>query len=164
MNCVNWFEALAFCIWDGGFLPSEAEYGYAEAGGSQLREYPWGATDPGVSNQYAIYDCYYPFGNTSDCTGLANIAPVGTATLGAGLYGQLDLTGNLFEWTLDSYATYVDPCTDCSYIVPSAQATPAGRGDFWQDPSSGLIASGRTLDAAPGTRIAPLGWRCARTP
>jgi sulfatase modifying factor 1 len=24
-NCVNWYEAYAFCIWDGGFLPSEAE-------------------------------------------------------------------------------------------------------------------------------------------
>jgi formylglycine-generating enzyme len=22
VNCVNWFEAYAFCIWDGGFLPS----------------------------------------------------------------------------------------------------------------------------------------------
>jgi sulfatase modifying factor 1 len=26
MTCVNWYEAYAFCIWDGGFLPSEAEW------------------------------------------------------------------------------------------------------------------------------------------
>jgi formylglycine-generating enzyme required for sulfatase activity len=25
INCVNWYEAYAFCIWDGGFLPSETE-------------------------------------------------------------------------------------------------------------------------------------------
>ncbi len=42
INCVNWYEAYAFCIWDGGFLPSEAEWEYAAAGGSQQREYPWG--------------------------------------------------------------------------------------------------------------------------
>jgi sulfatase modifying factor 1 len=46
INCVNWYEAYAFCIWDGGFLPSEAESEYAAAGGSQQREYPWGGAAP----------------------------------------------------------------------------------------------------------------------
>ena len=49
INCVNWYEAYAFCIWDGGFLPSEAEWEYAAAGGSQQREYPWGSTTPGTA-------------------------------------------------------------------------------------------------------------------
>src|SRR5450432_1383536 len=44
MNCINWFEAYAFCIWDGGFLASEAEYVYAAAGGSEQRRFPWGST------------------------------------------------------------------------------------------------------------------------
>ena len=26
----------------------------------QRREYPWGSTDPGTANEYAIYECYYP--------------------------------------------------------------------------------------------------------
>jgi formylglycine-generating enzyme len=32
INCINWYEAYAFCIWDGGFLPSDAESEYAAAG------------------------------------------------------------------------------------------------------------------------------------
>ncbi len=47
INNANWYEAYAFCIWDGGFLPSEAEFEYAAAGGSRQREYPWGLHRPG---------------------------------------------------------------------------------------------------------------------
>ena len=81
INCVTWYEAYAFCIWDGGFLPSEAEFEYASAGGSQQREYPWGSTDPGTASQYAIYGCERG-GDGSACSGLGNLAPVGSATLG----------------------------------------------------------------------------------
>jgi hypothetical protein len=34
----------------GGFLPSEAEWEFAAAGGSKQLEYPWGSADPGTSN------------------------------------------------------------------------------------------------------------------
>jgi formylglycine-generating enzyme required for sulfatase activity len=160
INCVNWYEAYAFCIWDGGFLPSEAEWEYAAAGGSQQREYPWGSIDPGTSNQYAIYGCNYPSGSGS-CAGVTNIAPVGTATLGAGLWGQLDLAGEIFEWNLDEDASYVDPCVDCANFTAASSRVIRG-GDF-AHPRSYTVATYRF--GVPSTLRQPYdGFRCARTP
>lgn len=44
INCVSWFEMFAFCIWDGGRLPTEEEWEYAARNGMEEREYPWGPT------------------------------------------------------------------------------------------------------------------------
>jgi formylglycine-generating enzyme required for sulfatase activity len=168
INCVNWYEAYAFCIWDGGLLPSDAELGYAQAGGSQQRVYPWGSTGPGTANQYAIYgdgsgNCYYPSGSLAACTGVTNIAPVGTATLGAGLWGQLDLTGNVRQWNLDyDFNPYVNPCTDCAYLTP-AVASRVIRGNDFSYPSSDLMPHYRS-GANASQRDIHAGFRCSRAP
>jgi formylglycine-generating enzyme required for sulfatase activity len=161
INCVTWYEAYAFCIWDGGFLPSEAEWAYAAAGGSQQREYAWGSTDPGANSQYAIYNCYYPNGS-ANCTAVTAIAPVGTASLGVGLWKQLDLGGDEEEWTLDWYqSSYVDPCTDCAYLAPTPSGQVARSGHFGASQPE-LFASFRGWQWAPTTRGNDLGFRCAR--
>jgi formylglycine-generating enzyme required for sulfatase activity len=154
INCVTWYESYAFCIWDGGFLPSEAEREYAAAGGSQQLEYPWGSTAPGTMNQYAIYGDYYT-GNATE------IAPVGTASLGAGYWNQLDLAGEVYEWNLDWYALYA-ACTDCANTAPAASARVFRGGDFSND-ASYLLPSGRG-GYDPTARYFVIGFRCARTP
>jgi len=165
INCVNWYEAYAFCIWDGGFLPSDAELEYAAAGGSQQREYPWGMTDPGSSSQYAIYDCYYP-NVTGGCTsGMLHIAPVGTATLGGGLWGQLDLAGNIWEWDLDWWSTqYVSPCADCARFTALAGFSYRAlrSGEAHSLTSFLLPPSGNHSDPSGHSNLT--GFRCARTP
>lgn len=160
INCVNWWEAYAFCIWDGGFLPSEAEYAYAAAGGSAEREYPWGSTAPGTANQYAIYDCNYP-GASGGCSTVANIAPVGAATQGAGAWGQLDLVGDLSEWVLDWFAPYVSPCTDCANFTSASGRV--NRGGYFVSAISELVSAYRN-SFYPTNRFYSYGFRCARTP
>jgi formylglycine-generating enzyme required for sulfatase activity len=181
IHCMGWEEAYAFCIWDGGFLPSEAEWEYAAAGGSEQRKYPWGSTSPGRTIQYAIYHvggepfgcggaCTYP--NAGCCTGVANIAPVGTATLGAGRWGQLDLAGNINEWSLDWYTTYVNttPCTDCAYLTMVYMTVP-----WWEPSRAERVARGGGFDGEATSLLPPerhpmngdgyySGFRCARTP
>jgi formylglycine-generating enzyme required for sulfatase activity len=163
INCVNWAEAYAFCIWDGGFLPSESEWEYTAAGGNQQREYPWGTTAPGVSNDYAVSTCHY--GGTGVCTGVGNIAPVGTATLGVGAWGQLDLDGNVWEWNLDWYIAYAEPCADCSYL--SSLANTSGRGTrgggFFEIGDDDLFPWYRSYSGQQD-RTYYTGFRCARTP
>jgi formylglycine-generating enzyme required for sulfatase activity len=176
INYVRWYEAYAFCIWDGGFLPSEAEWEYAAAGGSDEREYPWGATDPGTNNEYAIFrrngvDCNYPDGGP--CTGPAiGIAPVGTAAQGAGRWGQVDLTGNVEEWTLDSPSSnypmpYPNPCVDCAGLLPSTSiyfysAKVVRGGDYASWITNSLPPTRSAND--PHDPGPSLGFRCARAP
>jgi formylglycine-generating enzyme len=158
MNCIDWYEAYAFCIWDGGFLPSEAEW-EAAAGGPEQRAYPWGSDAP-TGDLYLISDCDYPAGATG-CSGVANIAPVGTAVLGAGRWGQLDLAGELAEWTLDYYAPYVDPCTDCVFLTDYSYRVVRG-GSFGTD-TEDVFPWARDGDL-PESRNAFYGVRCARAP
>jgi formylglycine-generating enzyme required for sulfatase activity len=183
INCVNWYEAYAFCIWDGGFLPSEAEWEYVAAGGSQQLEYPWGSTDPGTGNQYAIYNCDYPNGSGyGTCTGVGNIAPVGTATLGAGIWGQLDMEGEVSEWNLDldndlaEDRPYNGPCTDCADLTtycglpigygpnecPDYNFRVIQGGDFSDDASFLLPPDRGAIE--PTGRDQGAGFRCARAP
>jgi formylglycine-generating enzyme len=163
INDVNWWEAYAFCIWDGGFLPSEAEWEYAAAGGSQQRVYPWGSAHPGAcpgTSCYAIYQCLYPNGSGT-CTGVTNIADVGTPTQGVGGYGQLDLAGSVDEWDLDWEATFVDPCVDCTYLTAATnRAARGGNYEYTESFLQAFWASGST----PTSRLATGGFRCARTP
>jgi formylglycine-generating enzyme required for sulfatase activity len=160
INTVNWWEAYAFCIFDGGFLPSEAEWEYAAAGGSEQREYPWGSTPPGTSNQYAIINCNYPIGSPN-CPDIGSIAPVGYASMGAGLWGQLDLSGELFEWNLDSHVMSYDvPCTDCTDVT-AAVSERVARGGSYDD---GTYTAWDRSSYDPRTRDGSLGFRCARAP
>lgn len=177
ITCTSWYESYAFCIWDGGFLPSEAEWKYAAAGGDEQREYPWGTTAPGSASEYAIYDCCYPNGMCSaasgrdTCTGIVNVPPVGYAKKGVGRYGQVDLVGSVWEWLVDKYASkYVNPCEDCAYLTGNTTNRVLPGAGFHTGASLGatlLYSSNRSqisYDAETYRGDYAVGVRCGRAP
>jgi sulfatase modifying factor 1 len=161
MNCLDWFEAEAFCIWDGGRLPTEAEWNYAAAGGTQQRVYPWGLTPPDSDANFAVYGCYYFAVAPSGCVGVGNIAPVGSAPAGDGRWGQSDLVGNVWEWAQDWYVSpYINPCNDCGGPNVMNSAARVLRGGSFN--SFFLSISDRYSDS-PSTHGPSYGARCARS-
>lgn len=162
MNCVNWFVAFAFCAWDGGRLPTEAEWEYAAAGGVNGFDYPWGDTpvpdNTGNASAYAVYKC---FGDgTSGCT-FADIQPVGSRPLGQALFGQYDLAGSVDEWVLDWNAPY--PTTAATNYAKIDTGTARGtRGGNWSQFAGRLLANSRGFYWPPTARSQNTGFRCAR--
>jgi formylglycine-generating enzyme required for sulfatase activity len=153
LTCVDWYAAYAFCIWDGGFLPSSAEWNYAAAGGAEQRLFAWGDQTPDEDTALAIWGCHYggPY-----CTGLANVAPVGSARGGDGRWGQSDLTGSVWEWVLDFEAPFVLPCVDCA---PMAGMGHVVRGGAFNNYVADLAVSHHLWSRGVAKN---LGARCAR--
>jgi formylglycine-generating enzyme len=162
-NCLSWYDLYAFCVWDGGFLPTETEWEYAAAGGSQERTYPWGSTAPGADVTLANYNCgILGSGPGIACTSTASIAAVGSSPAGAARWGHFDVAGNLFEWNLDFEGNPPSPCADCANLTFSSSGRILRGGAFGSSAQS-LSASMRGAGLRAGYRGPDIGGRCARS-
>lgn len=166
-DCVNWAV-------NGHRLPTEAEWEFAARGGINGQRFPRGNTlSHADANYFAAtylnYDTtgvneFHPLYAVGD---LPFTSPVGA--FAANAYGLHDLTGNVWEWCWDSYATnwYAQPAA--SGPNPRGPETFAGgrvlRGGSWLHDASFARNASRVFNnyADPVTAVDTLGFRCAIT-
>lgn len=153
MNCITWFEAYAFCIWDGGRLPTDAEMNYAAAGGEEQRHYPW-SVPPESEEIDASRAVFAPDATAPERVG-------SRSPLGDGRWGQSDFSGNVWEWCQDWYRTYPPRCINCANLTDYSIRVIRG-GSFFGGGET-LYTSSR-LYHAPNQADFGVGVRCARAP
>jgi gamma-glutamyl hercynylcysteine S-oxide synthase len=93
---VSYHEADAFARFEGGRLPTEAEWEKAAAWDPKRREhrpYPWGQTPPTPSKANVDWNLWGP-------------ARVGTLPGSASAYGVEQMLGDVYEWTSSPFEGY----------------------------------------------------------
>ncbi len=146
---VNWFDAVAFCHWQGEQwemavrLPTEAEWEFAARGGFAQRGFPWGDELPEIGAER--------WKHGPERVGLGE--PNG--------YGLFDVCQNVHEWCSDWY--------DPGYYAVSPAENPHGpehgkrrasRGGAWRHHIKVSRCAARS-SIPPEFRYADYGFRIA---
>jgi formylglycine-generating enzyme required for sulfatase activity len=163
INCVSWYVAYAFCVWDGARLPTDAEWNYVAAGGDEQRYYPWNADIDEGRASYFVDSTHQCRGDKVDGCALTDLTGAGTHPTGAGKWGHDDLAGNVAEWVRDGNASTNTNCVDCIDPNDRGGVRRVRGGAFNSAPGAQLrVAAFETAD--PGTPSERIGIRCARSP
>ncbi len=149
ISCVHWSDAEAFCRSSGKRLPSEVEWEYA-ARGNVGTAYPWGGA---VSCKIAVTLLNE---RTGKSCGEGHPDRVGAHPAGASVFGVLDMSGNVEEWTSDWYVEHLGRGP-----APRVGASHVLRGGGWLTaPSMARTTTrnwGSAVEAGPN-----VGFRCAK--
>jgi formylglycine-generating enzyme required for sulfatase activity len=171
---VSLFDARAYAAWAGKELPTETEWEYAARGGLDGARFAWGDEELVHHKRQAnSWQGEFPWQNLLE-DGFAGTSPVGAFP--ASPYGLLDITGNVWEWTIDPWTTSHEVRDD---PVPSCCA-PAGPASGTAEPYPRRVVKGGSHLCAPSyclryrpaarqgqtedTSTGHLGFRCLVRP
>ncbi len=159
VESITWYEARNFCEIRDGRLPTEAEWEYAARGPDNLI-YPWG-------NEFIAENVIYESSPNSQT------ALVGSRPSGASWVGGLDMSSNVWEWTLSEYRAYPYDAVDGRENISSDSQRVLRGGSLWGDFLIEMRASNRyrstpsrgRLSSPPGGGLEWIdffGFRCMR--
>jgi sulfatase modifying factor 1 len=144
---VSFIDAIRYSNWAGKRLPTEGEWEYAARGG--------------------LPDSNYPWGNHIDST-LVNFGRKYKTTLEVGSfkpngYGLFDMSGNVWEWTIDNYGDdYYSNSPGQNPVGPSNGRFKVIRGGSWH--SGAMCVQTYYRNGLPSNWIDfAVGFRCVKS-
>jgi formylglycine-generating enzyme required for sulfatase activity len=159
---VTWHDAEAYAEWAGKRLPTEAEWEYACAGGTDRMLFFWGnEPDPGMAN--------YRYQGESFLAGVGRLVGfrnLGTSEVGsypANGYGLFDMLGNVSEWVNGEYRPYPGFSEELGFWNTESPdySRKVFRGGSWETPNAVFLRTTTRFGSRENSYRWDLGFRCA---
>ncbi len=158
---VAYEDVRAYAEWAGKALPTEAEWEYAARGGLEGATYAWGDEfAPGGQLMANTWQGEFPWQNLLQ-DGYGGTSPVGTYPPNG--YGLFDMTGNVWEWTVDPFeaAHSESPCCGGAAPQPGEERLVIKGGSHLCAPSYCLrYRPAARQSETPDTSTSHIGFRC----
>jgi formylglycine-generating enzyme required for sulfatase activity len=145
---VSWSDAVAYCAWTGGRLPSEPEWELAARGGLVGRRFPWGDDlEPGGEHRMNVWQGEFPRRNT-EADGWYGTCPVDAFPPNA--FGLHNMTGNVWEWCTGPFRDGLHAMRGGSYLCHASYCNryrTSARNGATPDSSMGNVGFRVAFDA-----------------
>ena len=165
INCINWYQAVAFCWFDGQKrVATQIEWQYTASGRGRNRTYPWGDTPAPTDCSHAVWEGS-DGGSLNFYNGCGFPLAGGSAPAGASFDGVLDMAGSVYEWTWD------DPWSTLPAVLPNDYSGNSIDGGIFSRISRGGGFTSAAVDVTTQSQnnysvdayVADIGVRCAKT-